>query len=333
MPIGVLKVIVPPLEVQVAVAPSVVSIVPPAEAGTAVAARMPSGRAAAPATAEVAVMNVYESRQPWPKKMRIKQLRVVNLFPKENAVADVPPVGAAAQSLCRGVLGVVPVEADGSAHFTLPAGAPVYFQLLDQQGLMVQTMRSATYAHPGERLICAGCHESPERPPSVAEAPPLALRRAPSPLEPEAAGSYPLSFPRLVQPVLDVQCVACHDRQAKAPKLHGDRLAKNGRSQAFESLRPYAWGMSGGNGTALHERQYSLPGQQGARVSRLWGLLARGHYDVKLSPDDLRRITLWLDCNSNFFGAYHDPEQQARGAVVRPLWGVPCWSDFSVLAH
>ncbi len=74
-------------------------------------------------TGTVAVMNVYESRQPWPQDVRIKELRVVNLFPKENAVADVPPIGAAAQSLCRGVVGVVPVEADGSAHFTLPAGA------------------------------------------------------------------------------------------------------------------------------------------------------------------------------------------------------------------
>jgi cytochrome c553 len=266
---------------------------------------------AVPATAEVAVMNVYESRRPWPQNVRIKQLRVVNLFAKENAVADVPPIGVAAQSLCRGVLGVAPVEPDGSAHFTLPAGAPVYFQLLDEKGLMVQTMRSATYAHPGERLTCAGCHESPQKSPPAAKAPPLALRRGPSPLEPEASGSYPLSFPRLVQPVLDAQCVACHDREKKAPKLHGDRLAKTGRSEAFESLRPYAWGMSGGNGTAVKHRQYSLPGQQGARVSRLYGLLARGHYDVNLSPENLRRITLWLDCNSNFFGAYHDPEQQA----------------------
>ncbi len=198
---------------------------------------------------------------------------------------------------------------------------------------MVQTMRSATYVHPGERLTCVGCHESPQKSPPAAKAPPWALRRAPSTLKPEATGSYPLSFPRLVQPVLDTHCVACHDREAKAPKLHGNRLAKTGRSEAFESLRAYAWGMSGGNGAALNERQYSLPGQEGARVSQLYGLLARGHYDVKLSSEDRRRITLWLDCNSNFFGAYHDPEQQSRGAIVRPLWGVPCWTDFSTLAH
>jgi hypothetical protein len=46
----------------------------------------------------------------------------------------------------------------------------------------------------------------------------------------------------------------------------------------------------------------------------------------------MRRITLWLDCNSNFYGAYTDLEQQARGEVVRPRWGVPAWSDFAKFA-
>ena len=282
-------------------------------------------------TGVVAVMNVYESRQPWPQEVRIKELRVVNLFPKENAVADAPPIGAAAQSLCRGVLGTAPVEADGSAHFTVPAGAPVYFQLLDENGLMVQTMRSATYVHPGERLTCVGCHASPQASPAPAKAPPLALQRPPSTLRPESPGSYPLSFPRLVQPVLDRHCVACHDREQKACKLRGDHFAKTGRSEAFEALKPFAWGRSGGNGVAFKERQYSLPGEEGARVSRLYKLLEAGHYDVKLPPEDLRCITLWIDCNSNFFGGYRDPEQQARGQAVRPLWGLPCWTDFLTL--
>ncbi len=31
-----------------------------------------------------------------------------------------------------------------------------------------------------------------------------------------------------------------------------------------------------------------------------------------------RRLTLWLDADSDFFGAYENPEAQARGAVVKP---------------
>jgi cytochrome c553 len=289
------------------------------------------GPGEAAATGTVAVLNVYDSELPLPPGVRIKELRVVNLFPKDNPFQDDPNIGHAAQSLARGVLGTAPVEADGSVYFEMPAGAPVYFQLLDEQGLAVQTMRTDTYAHPGERLMCAGCHES-KHTQNAGRRLPLALRRAPVKLKPEAPGSYPLTFARLVQPVLEARCVACHDQEKQAPGLRGDRFGKFGWSEAFESLRPFAWGRSGGNGTAALEPQFSVPGREGARASKLYALLAAGHHDVKLSAPEWRRITLWLDCNSNFYGAYTGPERQARGEIVRPTWGVPKWSDFSVLA-
>ncbi len=289
--------------------------------------------AAPPAEATVMVVDVYQSRHAWPPGTELKELRVINLFPKDNPFQDDPNIGCASQSLGRGVLGTVPIEADGSAHFRMPAGAPVYFQVLDADGLAVQTMRSDTYAHPGETLACVGCHEprhaAPDRPRSTV---PLALRRAPSVLKPEPAGAYPLTFARLVQPVLDTQCVPCHAREPKAPSLRGDRFGAFGWSEAFHTLRPHAWGMSGGNGTALRERQFSLPGQEGARVSRLYGLLSQGHHDLRLPVESLRRLTLWLDGNSNFYGAYTDLDRQARGEVVRPRWGVPAWTDFATLA-
>ncbi|MDO8539618.1 MAG: hypothetical protein Q7S40_04195 [Opitutaceae bacterium] len=282
----------------------------------------------------IIVTNVYTSDQPWPTDVTVKQLRVINIFPKANSVQDEPNIGHASQSLARGVLGTVPVEPDGSAHFKAPAGAGLYFQALDQNGLAVHTMRSVTYLHPGETLTCVGCHESKHSSAGTAGARrPLALNRAPSELEPESAGSYPLTFPRLVQPVLDRHCVACHDdnKEKKAPGLRGDRFARYGWSEAFQSLNKFAWGMSGGNGVALKERQYSIPGQDGARVSKLYQLLAQGHYDVKLPADDLRRITLWLDCNSNFYGAYHDMVAQAQGEIVRPRFGIPQWTSFEQL--
>lgn len=65
----------------------------------------------------------------------------------------------------------------------------------------------------------------------------------------------------------------------------------------------------------------SIPGKIGARDSRLFKLLEKGHHGVVLEPDELRRITLWLDCNSNFYGAYREPEAQARGKLVMPtVW-------------
>jgi hypothetical protein len=284
-----------------------------------------------PAMGTVMVMNAYESALSWPEGTKIKRLRVVALFPKDNSVADQPNIGHAAQSLCRGVLGSVPVESDGSASFRVPTGVGMYFQALDENGLAIQTMRSATYLHPGETLTCLGCHESKQASSGAGEGMrPLAMARAPSELEPEVAGSFPLTFPRLVQPVLDAKCVGCHDdaRQRRAPGLRGDRFGANGWSEAFQSLNKRAWGMSGGNGIALKERQYSIPGQDGARVSPLYQMLRRGHHEVELTAGEMARITLWLDCNSNFYGAYHDPEKQARGELVKPRFAFPAWTAF-----
>ena len=57
------------------------------------------------------------------------------------------------------ILGTVPVEADGSAYFAVPAEKFVYFQLLDQNGMMIQSMRSGAFVQPGERTGCVGCHD------------------------------------------------------------------------------------------------------------------------------------------------------------------------------
>jgi hypothetical protein len=281
----------------------------------------------------VMIMNVYEADQPWPKDIAIKELRIVNLFPKPNSHLGVPRIGHADQSLARGVLGTVPVESDGSAHFKVPAGAAIYFQALDENGMMVQNMRSATYVHPGETLSCMGCHESKREVPKKQHAP-LAFMREPSEIAPEVEGSYPLTFPRLVQPVLDAKCIACHDKDEKAPRLHGGRFVKGtGWSEGFATLQKYAWGKFGGNGALItkNKRSYSIPGQEGARVSALYQMLSKEHHDVKLTPEEMRRITLWIDCNSNFYGAYYDTEEQARGEVVKPLLGLPTYVPFERL--
>lgn len=286
----------------------------------------------------VMVMNVYAGEYDWPEGTKIRELRIVNVFPKPNLMINQPNIGRGAQSLCRGVLGTVPVEEDGSAHFKMPTGAPVYFQAIDEKGLCVMNMRSDTYLHPGETLSCIGCHEPKHGTPrNAGGATPRALKRAPSVITPEAEGSYPLSFPRLVQPVLDARCAACHAKGVdgrKGPDLSGSTFGKNGWSAAFESLHGAGWSKSGGNGAIRKNgRSYSLPAQDGARVSTLYQMLAKGHHDVKLTPGEMRRITLWLDGNSNFYGAYTEPERQAKGEMIKPLLGLPPWTDFKDLVR
>jgi hypothetical protein len=269
----------------------------------------------------VAIMNVRNADFDWPEGADVRALRIVQVFPKSTPNSDSPRVGAGAQSLARGVLGTVPVEADGSAYFEMPSGVPVYFQALDEKGAAIQTMRSDTYVHQGELLSCLGCHE-PKRQasPHARKAMPAALAREPSTIASDVSGSYPLTFPRLVQPVLDRHCVACHEREAKAPSLSGERSGGSAWSKAFSALKKFAWAKHGGNGAIRRNGgSRSVAGQVGAKGSRLYGMITDGrHHGVTLPPEDLYRVVLWLDCNSNFYGAYADTEAQCGGEAVLP---------------
>jgi len=219
------------------------------------------------------------------------------------------------------VLGTVPVERDGSAYFRAPAGKALYFHALDAAGMAVQSMRSVTYLHPGEQLTCLGCHEPKNRARRPDAAMPLAMRREPSPIEPEIEGSNPFSYVRLVQPVLDRHCVSCH-QQREALDLSGEIEGPHGWTRSYTNLAgEYGFYYNVSNGSindGVHGGVRTTPGQFGARASKLTSYMDSSHYDVKLSHEDRRRLTLWLDCNSEFFGAYEDTVAQARGQVVRP---------------
>jgi hypothetical protein len=120
------------------------------------------------------------------------------------------------------VLGETPVDADGSAFFTVPARTPVYFQMIDERGFVAQTMRSWVTLQPGENRACVGCHEDQNGAPAGSYGPGLALRGGPRALEPFQGPARAFSFAREVQPILDRHCVRCHnDRPALAGRWGG----------------------------------------------------------------------------------------------------------------
>ncbi len=97
----------------------------------------------------------------------------------------------------------------------MPADRFVYFQLLDEQGMMVQSMRSGTIVRPGETAGCVGCHEQRQTsvpPQGLAQA----MRRHPQRLEPWYGPPRNFNYLAEVQPVLDRHCVSCHDYEPEA---------------------------------------------------------------------------------------------------------------------
>ncbi len=274
-----------------------------------------------PKTGLVGLVSVYNSYAPFPKGTKIEALRIIQILPKTTPYAHNPPIGYGSQKSARAILGTVPVEADGSAYFRMPVNIPVYFQALDADGLAVQSMRSATYVHPGEKMICQGCHEPRGKAPKPKNGFPLAMRRTPSDIRPDVDGSKPFSFPRLVQPVLDKNCVPCHTKNRnkngkKPPDLsRGDPQKNRGKwYPSYSNLRKYAFYFD----NASYTTPRTIPGKFGARTSKLYQMLQAGHNKLKLSKEDMHRITLWLDSNSDFYGSYENLADQTAGKIVQP---------------
>ncbi|OHB67984.1 MAG: hypothetical protein A2V70_09890 [Planctomycetes bacterium RBG_13_63_9] len=238
----------------------------------------------------------------------IRQLRVVQIFPKTTPWANVPRIGVAGEENARAILGTVPVESDGSAYFVVPAGKPILLQALDEQGMAYQTMRSVTYLQPGERVACVGCHESRTTAPVDARL--AALRRGPSAIDAGALGGRPFSYVEVVQPVLDKHCLRCHGGESTEADLDLSGKPEGGFTRSYLSLC---------RDTELVPRfemrnqiQVTPPGGSiGARGSRLMRLLCAGHEGVELGADEICRLATWIDLNATFYGAY-SPEDQAR---------------------
>lgn len=272
---------------------------------------------------EFMLTDVRLSHFPMPEDRRVVALRVFQVLPKSRThVANEPRIGHANAESARMLLGMVPVEADGSAYFRAPARKPLYFQAVDENGRAVQSMRSVTYLQPGERQGCVGCHERRNEAATVRNPRPLAMRRAPSRIVPGPDGTRPFSFPRLVQPILDQHCVRCHDGRQGDDKSEIVLTDEPTRQfvRSYESLGPFVrWYEWGG---ASIEPIVTRPGRIGADVSPLTRIITDPLHSehVELTDGELRRLYIWLDGNVPFYGAYGVEEQvaQQNGKSVSP---------------
>jgi len=267
------------------------------------------------------VENVYRSTQPIAAGS-IRSLRVVRVFPQ--TIQTPPSRSITPYEMPKQIVGTAPVGADGSVAFRVPAGQPLFFQLLDENGLAVMTMRALVYLQAGETLSCVGCHEprhvAPARPrnvPAGGFAEVLAEAGGGSPaasarlladsaafgaivhdLRPPAGPRYEggLSFARTVQPVLDRHCIECHglnktegdiDLLGTLESVTFDRKPWPGPNKMTVS-RAYRSLVSREGlvkvAQADMETDYSTPKDYFAHAGRLAKMLLAGHPDRDGKP-------------------------------------------------
>jgi formylglycine-generating enzyme required for sulfatase activity len=248
----------------------------------------------------------------------VKRLRVYSLhFAYQGKGGLLGVVGLDGPWDVRRILGTVPVEADGSAWFRVPANTPIAIQPLDSEGKAVQLMRSWFVAMPGETVSCAGCHWLENTAPDSSES--LALARSPSEITPWYGPARNVSFKREVQPVIDRHCVGCHDGRAtyeglSLPDLRGSQLTSD--------YKCYVSGNTNSDGGRYFSVGYFelsklvrrpgiesdmhllMPMEFHADTTQLVQMLQKGHYGVELDTEAWDRLITWIDLNTPFHGTW-----------------------------
>jgi hypothetical protein len=285
--------------------------------------------------ATVYIQDVYQGLQPQVERGEVARVAVVQEIAKPVRVDPArrafgfqfPIVSCGATYAPKKIWGFAELEADGSAHFQVPSGVPLYFLALDREGRAVQRMRTFTHFMPGEEQGCIGCHA--DRNHGTFSRSGAAVSRSPRSLTPPPWGVRNLDYCSVVQPVLDRHCVKCHnplDRPAGLD-LSGDRteffnvsydlLANMGEDPTGRGSKWVNWipTMNGQEWNILEV----VPKTWGSPKSRLAEVILAGHPDQKgqtratLSTDERQAIFSWIDCDVPYYGEGRSSHIDVKG--------------------
>ncbi len=299
------------------------------------------------------VQDVYNGLEPYIKRGEIKQICVVQEIEKDNWTQIInqvptgksyaantafgyqfPLISCGATYAPKKIWGYATVEEDGSAHFKVPAGIPVYFMAIDEKGRAVQRMRTFTHFQPGERHSCVGCHADRNYvTPHMSGKRPIAGLRKAGELERPEWGLRNFDYSTIVQPVLDKHCIQCHNAEEhpNGIDLTGDKtdffnvsydiLARKGSwgekrpdihvfgasaENMKKAISPYTAWIPTINGTESNIMMIA-PKMWGSPASKLADIILSGHPDkdgkprVQVDQAGQHRLMAWMDLNVPYY--------------------------------
>ncbi|MDR2862452.1 MAG: hypothetical protein LBV54_01045 [Puniceicoccales bacterium] len=269
-------------------------------------------------TGKLLLSDVYQGRNmAGVERGEIKKLLILETLPMPvHYDGGMYPVSWGGTFTLERIFGTVPVEADGSANFELPAGRSFFFVALDEKDLSVKRMQSFVSVMPGEVNACIGCHEErTAAPPRYAKFP-SAFKRAPSPITPiadfrgidglgnklAAPTGIPdvIDFPRDVQPIFDAHCIRCH-----SPDKRDGRISLVGHRTPFYTV---SYASLFARNLVADGRNFPLsnyaPRTIGSSASRLLKFTDGTHYDAKLTGREQKILRLWIETGAAYPGTY-----------------------------
>ena len=263
--------------------------------------------------ATLTLQDVYLGLEPEIQRGQVKYLAVMEQLAQSHGRGGA--IGVGTIWYVNRLLGLVPVEEDGSAQFEVPALRNLYFHVLDKDGKMLMTQGADFHAMPGEVRGCIGCHEQRKGittpPPSGNGSVPIALGKPPvRPQAPDWGTHGILEYAAVVQPVLDKYCVECHS--GSHPKgrldLSGDETTAYNMSYMQLTDGGYVHFTPGTGHTHAqpsNDSDEQAPLSRGSVLSKLTDHLQNPRHCKKVIPfEDQLKVFLWIDSNVPFFSHY-----------------------------
>jgi len=248
--------------------------------------------------------DVYQGRKmEGVERGEIKKLLILETLPKPlnygGGMHDFIPITHGGTFTLERILGSVPVEQDGSAHFEVPANRPLFFIAVNEKNESVKRMHSFLSVMPGEVLSCVGCHEERMKTPLTSATSLQAMKRPANKIKPVPGVPYMIDFPRDIQPILDKHCVKCH-----SPKQPDGKIILTGDlgpifSHSYFTLTTAGYVSDGRN----RHGNTSIRGV-GDSASQLMKMLDGSHYKAKLSPAEVEMIRNWIHVGASYPGTY-----------------------------
>lgn len=277
--------------------------------------------------ATMVLQDVYRGISTHVKRGEAKHLQIMEQLFRPKYECD-DPVGVhgiqvvigRGTSHVRRLIGNVPIEDDGSAHFKVPPLRNISFNLLDAEGKLLMRMGSDIHVMPGEVTGCVGCHEVREStdPPVIQKSAPKAVQRAPSvPTRPNWATHGLLDYQKVIQPVWDRYCVECHS----GPKADGMIDLSSDRTRLFCMSYDHLVerGLVSWHSIAANDSDENTPKSLGSRVSRLCRYIdTPEHCQQSIPPELRRRVYTWIDANVPYYATYRFTRPGTNGG--RDAW-------------
>jgi len=261
------------------------------------------GATSAPRIGSLFIQDIYRGMKGI-KRGQVKYIRVMGALKSPWNKRAMNVVGVDVHR--KKVYGYVKVHEDGSVYFTAPADENLFFQAVDENFMMIQHMPTFINLMPGEQRSCIGCHEPRRDAPAMVSARPMAMENPPQSIQPLPGDTGPraIHYAADVQPVLDRNCVSCHNEKDRKGNMDFTGELTGMYNRSYERI--VQWSLISYMDCRYGRANFRAvpPLTHGSNRSLLPKQIMKAPCKSTITREEFIKIVTWIDANAPYYGTY-----------------------------